>query len=114
MFLWILKKKEEVSIKFRADNFWIMSHCKKHLERMLKDFIEEVDLESKPASLRWTSTYTSEKEDMILGTLKGCYKVPFEDEFKILGCLMNRQGNECGAVQERMQLTKQSLWKKIP
>ena len=58
-----------------ADNFWIMSHSKKHLEQMLKDLIEEaaeVDLEPKPASLWWTSTYASEDmEDMILGTLKG-------------------------------------------
>ena len=59
-----------------ADNFWTMSHSKKHLEQMLKDFIEEaakVDLERKPASLWWTSIHASEeKEDMILGTSQGC------------------------------------------
>ena len=53
-----------------ADNFWIMSHSKEHLEQMLKDLMEEaakVDLERKPASLWWTSTHASEeKEDMIL------------------------------------------------
>ena len=26
-----------------ADNFWIMSHSKEHLERMLKDLIEEAN-----------------------------------------------------------------------
>ena len=48
-----------------ADNFWIMSHSNKHLEQMLKDLIEEaakVDLEPKPASLWWTSTYASEEK----------------------------------------------------
>ena len=64
-----------------AGNFWIMSHSKKYLEQMLEDLIEEagkVDLEPKPASLCWTSTYASEeKEDMILGTSRGCYKFPF-------------------------------------
>ena len=90
-----------------ADNFLMMSHSKKHLEQMVKDLIEEaarVDLEPKPASLWWTSTYPSEeKEEMMLGTSKGCYKFPFEEEFKILGCVMNRQGKTCGAVEERMQ-----------
>ena len=74
---------------------------------MLKDLIEEagkVDLEPKPASLWWTSTYASdEKDDMILGTSKGCYKFPFEDEFRILGCVMNRQGKTCDAVEEQEQ-----------
>ena len=72
-----------------------MSHSKEHLEQMLKDLTEEVgkvDLEPKPASLGWTSTCASEeKEDVILGTTKGCYKFPFEDKFRILGCAMNRQ-----------------------
>ena len=57
-----------------ADNFWIISHAKKHLEQMLKDFIgeaAEVDLEPTQASLWWTSTYASEeKEVMILGASK--------------------------------------------
>ena len=60
-----------------ADNFWIMSHSKKHLEQMPKHLIDEaaeLDLEPKLASLWWTSTYTSEeKEDMIWCTSRGCY-----------------------------------------
>ena len=59
---------------FMWANFWIMSHSKKHLEQMPKDFIEEatkVDLEPKPVSLRRTSTYASEeKKDVIWGTSK--------------------------------------------
>ena len=74
---------------------------------MSKDLIEEagkMDLEPKPASLWWTSTCASEeKEDMILGTSKGCYTFPFEDEIRILGCMMNRQGKTCDAVEERLQ-----------
>ena len=86
-----------------ADNFGIMSHSKEHLEQMLKDLLEEagkVDLEPKPASLWWTSTYASEdKSDMILGTSQGCWKISFEDEFRILGCAMNRQGKTCDAAE---------------
>ena len=100
-----------------ADNFWIMSNSKEHLEQMLKDFIEEaekVDLEPKPASLWWTNTYASEeKGDMVLGTSTGCYKFPCEDELRILGCVMNRQGKTCDAVQERMQSADKAFWKDI-
>ena len=110
--------EEKESIKFCsfvwADNFWIMSHSKKNLEQMLKDLIEEaaeMDLEPKPASLWWSNTYASgEKEDMILGTSKGCYKFPFEHEFRIL---VNRQGKTCGAVEERMQSANKAFWKDI-
>ena len=84
---------------------------------MFKDFIEEaaeVDLEPKPASLWWTNTYASEeKEYMILGTPKGCYKIPFEGEFRLLGCMMNRQGKICEAVEDRMQTANKALWKDI-
>ena len=97
-----------------AGNFWIMSHTKK-LEHMLRDLSEETskwDLEPKPASLWWTSTYASEeKNDMIVGTSTGCCKFPFEDTFKILGCAMNRQGKTCDAVEERMQSANKAFWK---
>ena len=97
-----------------ADNFWVMSHCKKHLKQMLKDLIEEaaeMDLEPKPVSLWWTSTCASEeKEDMILGSSKACVKFPFEDEFRILGCMMNRQGKTCDAVEERVQSANKVFW----
>ena len=50
---------------------------------------------------------------MILGTSQGCYKFPFEEEFKILGCMMNRQGTTCDAVEERVQSANKALWKDI-
>ena len=50
---------------------------------------------------------------MILGTSEGCYKLTFEDEFKILGCVMNRQGKTCEAVEERMQSANKAFWKDI-
>ena len=100
-----------------ADNSWIMSHSQEKLEQMLKDLVEEaekVDLEPKPASLWWTSTYASEeKEDMILGTSEGCYIFPFEDEFRILGCVMNRQGKSHDAIEETMQSANKAFWKDI-
>ena len=76
---------DEVYIKYVAlYGQTVLGSCptrKKHLEQMLKDLIEEaaeMDLEPEPASLWWTSTYASEnKEDIILGTSKGSYKLPF-------------------------------------
>ena len=73
-----------------ADSFWIMSHSKENLEQMVRDLIEEAsrwDLETKPASLWWTSTSDSEeKSDVNLGTTLRCHTFPFEDTFRILGC----------------------------
>ena len=87
------------------------------IKTAFEDLIEEaakVDLEPKPASLWWTSTYASdEKKDMILGASKGRNKFPVEEEFKILGCLMNRQGKTCDAVEERMQSANKAFWKDI-
>ena len=74
----------------------------------------KVDLESKPACLWWTNTYASEdKSDMILSPSRGCYTFPFEDEFRILRCAMNRQGETCGAAEERIQSVNKGFWKDI-
>ena len=50
---------------------------------------------------------------MILGTSTGCYKFPFEDDFRIFGCMMNRQGKTCDTVEERMQSANKALCKDI-
>ena len=39
---------------------------------------------------------------MILSTSKRLLEISFEDEFRTLGCVMNRQGKTCDAVEERM------------
>ena len=68
----------------------------KNLEWMLRDFVVEAsrwNLVPKPASLWWTSTYDSEEKiDMIFGHLIWMLQIPFEDQFKKIGCAMNRQG----------------------
>ena len=46
---------------------------------------------------------------MILGTSTGVYKFLFEDEFRILGRMMNRQGKTSGAVEERMQFANKAF-----
>ena len=95
-----------------ADNFWIMSHSKENMVRMLRDLIELAsrwDLVPKPASLWWTSTYDDEeKVDMILDTTAECHKFPFEEKLKILGCALNRQGKSHDAIEERMQSANNS------
>ena len=62
-----------------ADNIWIVSHSKENLEQMPRDLIEEaskLDLEPKPASLWWTSTYVhGEKSDLIFGYIKGMLQI---------------------------------------
>ena len=50
---------------------------------------------------------------MILGTSKRCFTFPFENEFRILGCVMTRQGKTCDAVEERMQTANKAFWKDI-
>ena len=116
VFSWTSKVKELIKFaKFMwADNFWIMSHSQENLEEMLRDLIAEAsrwDLVPKPASLWWTSTYDSEeRNDMILGTSSGCYKFPFEDKFKMLGCAVNRQGENVRCCRRKNAVSK-AFWK---
>ena len=80
---------------------------------MLRDLVEEAsrrDLKPEPASLWWTSTYDSkEKSDMNLGTTSGRYTFPFEENFKILGCAVDRHGKTYDAVEERMQSANKAM-----
>ena len=72
-----------------ADDFWVTPHRKENVEQTLRDLDEEAsrrDLEPKPASLWWTSTYDSEeKSDVNLGSTSGCYTYPFEENFQDFG-----------------------------
>ena len=73
-----------------ADNYWMMSHSKTHLEQLMWELIDEAeiwDLEPKAASLWWSSTCADEKgEDITLRTRKGVQKFLFEKKkFRILG-----------------------------
>ena len=117
---WTSREKEYIkfAVFMWADHFWIMSHSKEYLERMLRDLIEEAsrwDLVPKPASQWWTSTYDAEeKSDIVFfGASKGCYKFPFDDTFKMLGCARNRQRKTCDAVEERMRSANKAFWKDI-
>ena len=73
-----------------------MSHSRTHLEQMLKDLIQEArrqDFEPKPTGLLWISACDSEEKiHLSIETKTGCHRFPFEELFKILGCIMNRQG----------------------
>ena len=86
-----------------------------NLGNMLQDIIEEAkkwDLLSLAASLWWTSTYEGEeKTDMNVTTNGGVFKFPFEENFKILGCVMNRRGTTLDANEERMQSVNKAFWK---
>ena len=59
-----------------------------------------------------TSTYESEeKSDTNLGTTSGCYTFPFQENFKILGCAVDRHGKTYDAVEERMQSANKAMKK---
>ena len=109
------EKAHQICSFMWADNFWIVSHSKRTLEQMLRDLIEDAekwDLAPNAASLWWTSTYEAEEGSEILIASNGLmYKCPFEDKFKILGCLMNRQGKTLGAIEERMRSANKAFWR---
>ena len=98
-----------------ADNYWVMSHLKAHLEQMIKDLIQEAerrDLEPKPASLWWTSTYDSEeKMDLSIDTKTRRHRKPFEDNFKVLGFTLNRQGKTQDSLEERIENANEAWWR---
>ena len=83
------------------------------LEQMLSELMEGVemsDLAPKPVSLWWTSTYEPEERcDLSIDTKFGRQKFPFEAEFKILGCAMNRRGRTQDAIEERIAICEQAL-----
>ena len=65
-----LEDNNQVCSFMWADNYWIMSHKKENVERMMKELVEEVerwDMEPEPASLWRKSTYAQEeKQDMVI------------------------------------------------
>ena len=65
----------------------------------MKDLIEgsgEMDLEPKPTSLWWTSTYADVDESRVA-------QLPFENKFKILGFTSNQAGKMQDSLDEKMQ-----------
>ena len=116
------EKAQQICSIMWADKFWITFHSRRHLEQMLRDFIEEEkwDLAPKLASLWWTSTYEDEEgSEMLICHLWTEVKIPFrgeiqdEEKFKILGCAMNRQGKSLDAVDERLQSANKGFWRDI-
>ena len=100
-----------------ADNHWIMSHSKTHLEQMMKDLIEEAerwDLEPKPASLWWTSTSASEMmEDITIGTRSGQHRVLKNNIYEILGYTFNQAGLTQDCLEDRMHNSKTTWWRDV-
>ena len=87
-----------------ADNFWIMSHSKKQLEQMLKDVmkkrLEWIWSPSLQACGGRVHTLLKKRRIWFGVRPKRLLRFPFENEFRILGCMMNRQGKTCGAVED--------------
>ena len=99
-----------------ADNYWILSHSKTHLEQMMKDLTGEADrwdVEPKPASLWWTNTYDDEKmDDKKIWTTTGLHKLPFEKKkFWILGYAFNQAGRTQDSLKDRTQSANKAWWR---
>ena len=95
-----------------ADNFWIMSHSKGHLEQMPRELVGEAgkwNLAAKPASLWWTSAH--EDIDLPWNTMTGRQQISSWREFKIFGCAMNRQGKTDGC--ERIRSANKAWWRDV-
>ena len=80
--------------------------------KMLQDIIEEAkkwDLLSLAASLWWTSTFEGEEKQIWMWPQTE--ESSSEENFKILGCVMNRRGKTLDANEERMQSANKACWK---
>ena len=83
---------------------------------MLRDLIDvedKWDLVPTLASLWWASTHEEEERSEVLVATNGLvHKFPFEKNFKILGCAMNRQGKPLvDVIEERMQSANKACWR---
>ena len=52
-----------------------------------------------------------ERSDISIDTER--HRFTFEEQFKILGCAMNRQGKTHDAIEERMQSANKAYWKDV-
>ena len=98
-----------------ADDHRITSPSKTHLERMLKDLIDEGrwDLEPKPANPWWRSTYVHEAmEDIESSTRTGQHRVPFKIYRKILVYTLN-QARKTQDGLENMQNANKAWWRDV-
>ena len=79
-----------------ADSYWLFCDNKERLVSIVNDIIEELldlDLESKPESLWWTSTHHAEEKETLKVENRGlAWDLPFKDVFEVLGCRFHRDG----------------------
>ena len=84
-----------------AENHWIFSDdTDKQLTWMVNDIIAELtdlDMEPKPGSLWWTSTYKAEDERALqVGGRGKNWDMPFVDRFDLLGYHLRRSRKRRG------------------
>ena len=98
------------NLQFHVGKPRVMFHSKAHLEQMIKDLIQEAerwDLEPKPASLWWTSTYDSEEMmDLLIDTKTGRHRTPFVFVFK-----KKKTSRNC--LEEGMQMATETWWRDV-
>ena len=95
-----------------AGNYSILSHSKTCLEQMMTDLMEEAerwDLETKPASLWWTSTCVDGKMDEVeIRTKTRLDELPLKKKFTILGHFQSSQ-KDAGQLGGKGAVCEQGL-----
>ena len=98
-----------------ADNYWLFCHSREILVQMVNDIIEELlnlDMEPKPESLWWTSSY--EEQDKLTLKVGGGGKdwdLPFREVFEVLGYHFQRDGKGTQGVEKTLRKGMGSWWR---
>ena len=97
-----------------ADNYWLFCYKREILVHMVNDIIEELlnlDMEPKPESLWWTSSY--EEEDKLTFQVGGGgkdWELPFREVFEVLGYRFQRDGKGTQGVEKTLRKGMGSWW----
>ena len=76
--------------------------------------LDKWNLEPKPASLKWTSTFADEMMDNItISTRTGQHRILFKKKLKILGYIFNQSGRTQDSLEERMQSASKAWWRDV-
>ena len=98
-----------------ADNYWLFCHDREILVHLVNDIIEELldlDMEPKPESLWWTSSYEEEGQITLKVTGRGKeWDLPFMEVFDVLGYRFQRDGKGTQGVEKTLRKGMGCWWR---
>ena len=92
----------------------IYCHNREILVLMVNDIIEELlnlDMEPKPESLLWTSSYEEDKLTLQVGGGGKDWDLPFREVFEVLGYRFQRDGKSTQGVGKTLRKGMGSWWR---